>query len=152
MDDDKFERYLQDRYAAQIAWYDDRSGLNKRCYVFFQWAVIILSALIPVMTVSSPGEAFKFYTAGLGVLLAIGTAGLKSFKFEENWINYRTVAEMLKKERHYLDAGIDSYADAADPRSLFVERVEALISRENSLWVTVQRKKDAEGGGRGAAR
>jgi hypothetical protein len=88
----------------------------------------------------------KLFLAGLGVILAIGTAGLKSFKFQENWLNYRTICETLKKERYYYDAGLSGYKEAADREALFIERVESLISRENSLWLTVQQQnKEADG-------
>jgi len=49
----------------------------------------------------------------------------------------------LKKEIHVLVAGIDEYKDSQDEEGLFVKRVEALISRENTLWLTtVKEKKD----------
>jgi uncharacterized protein DUF4231 len=105
MDKAKFDEYLEERYAKKIAWYNAKSILNKRLYVGFQWAVIILSACIPVLTVSI-SDTYKWLTAGLGVFLAIGTAGLKTFKFQENWLNYRTVAEMLKQECYYYDGRI----------------------------------------------
>jgi hypothetical protein len=143
MDEAKFETYLRERYGKEIEWYDTCSARNKRLYVLFQWSVIILSALIPVLTVALDQKKM-YITAGLGVLLAIGTAGLKTFKFQENWINYRTIAEALKKERYYYDAGLSGYRQADDPQALFVERVEALISQENSLWVTVQRRPESE--------
>jgi hypothetical protein len=71
----------------------------------FQWGVIILSALVPAMVVSLP-ETAKWITAVVAVILAIGTAGLKTFKFQENWVNYRTVAESLKKEKVSVHRGI----------------------------------------------
>lgn len=50
---------------------------------------------------------------------------LKTFKFEENWINYRTTCETLKKEINFFNAGIDEYKDSQDREGLFVKRVEA---------------------------
>lgn len=143
MDKSNFDTYLTERYEKEITWYDLRSAQNKRLYLYFQWAVIILSALIPVLTVALD-KSQTYIAAGMGVLLAIGTAGLKTFKFHENWINFRTIAETLKKERYYYDALLGEYAKAQDKEALFVERVEAVISRENSLWVTVQQKQDSK--------
>jgi len=137
MDSKKFEDYLANRYSEQIDWYEEKALKNKEIYTIFQWGVIILSALIPVLIVILEDD-LKWLTAALGVILAIGTAGLKSFKFQENWINYRTIAETLKKEQYFYDAKLERYADAADQEALFVERVEALISRENSLWISIQ--------------
>ena len=36
------------------------------------------------------------------VLVAIITASLKTFKFQENWINYRTTCETLEKRNSLL--------------------------------------------------
>ena len=36
------------------------------------------------------------------------------------------------------------YRDRSDKESLFVERVESLISREHSLWVTAYAEKEEE--------
>lgn len=59
------------------------------------------------------------------VLVAIMATSLKTFKFEENWINYRTTCETLKKEINFFNAGIDEYKDSQDREGLFVKRVEA---------------------------
>jgi hypothetical protein len=51
----------------------------------------------------------------------------------------------VEKEIHFFDAGIDEYKDSPDKEGLFVKRVEALISRENTLWLTtVKEKKDEQ--------
>lgn len=137
---EKFEEYVAGRYSDQVQWYDGRSVRNKKFYYAFQWAVIVLSATLPVL-VATIGSDRNWITATLAVVLAIGTAGLTTFRFHENWINYRGIAEALKKEKYYYDARIDNYTTASDADGLFVQRVEALISRENSLWVTVHQQK-----------
>jgi hypothetical protein len=141
MDTGKFDEYVASRYLAEISWYDKRAGFNKYCYVIFQWAAIVLSAVIPALTLALPSDR-KLSPAILGVFLAIITAALKTFKLQENWINYRTIAETLKKEKHFYDAGIGDYRNVDDPQALFIERVETLISRENSLWITAQEKNN----------
>lgn len=44
-------------------------------------------------------------------------------------------------ERYYYNARVDDYGDFNDPMGLFIKRVEALISRENTLWLAVQKQK-----------
>lgn len=112
-----------------------------------QWGLILLSASTPVIialaqkTDSVPW--LKTLSLISSVLVAILATSLKTFKFEENWINYRTTCETLKKEIHFYHAGIDEYEHCEDKEPLFVKRVEALISRENTLWLTtVKEKKD----------
>ena len=69
---------------------------------------------------------------------------LKTFKFQENWVNYRTIAEALKKEKHYYDAGALEYATVEDKEQLFVERVEVLISTESTSWMAIGTKKEGK--------
>lgn len=144
MKSDKFEKYLKERYQPQINWYETRSAKNKNFYTFFQWGVIVLSAILPVLVVSLTQGLLKWVTATIAAILAIGTSGLKTFRFQENWINYRTIAETLKKEKYFYEGELDDYRNSSDKESLFVERVESLISREHSLWVTAHTEKKEE--------
>jgi len=141
MKDAEFKKYIKDRYEDQISWYSDKASKSKKLYNYFQWSVIILSASLPVLISSIPIK-YQWLTITLSILLAIGTAGLKTFKFQENWINYRTISETLKKEKHFYDACLDEYYDTDDKEALFINRVESLISRENILWVTTHMQKD----------
>jgi hypothetical protein len=72
-------------------------------------------------------------TAAVAVLVAIRTSGLKTFKFHENWINYNSIAEILKKETYLFDADLGGYGESQDKMRLFVKREEAVISRDNLL-------------------
>jgi len=141
MDSAKFKEYLSDRYEDQVLWYSNRATTNKQWYQFFQWGVVVLSAAVPVLIASVPIR-FQWFTIIISIILAIGTSALKTFKFQENWVNYRTISETLKKEKHFYDARLDDYANTEDIEALFVERVESMISRENSLWVTTHQQKE----------
>lgn len=143
MEQADFEKYLSERYQDQIDWYSRKASWNKQCYVVFQWGVIGLSSVVPVLVIWL-SEDWKWITAIVSIILAIGTAGLKTFKFQEIWVNYRTISETLKKERYFYQAGLDDYRDATDKEALFIERVESLISRENSLWVTTHMQQEEE--------
>ncbi len=54
-------------------------------------------------------------------------------------------SETLRKEIHFYKSGVGEYKDIDDREALFVERVEALISRENTMWLTSQRPKSEKG-------
>jgi hypothetical protein len=148
MTDEQFEEYLNERYRDQINYYTSKAGRNKRMYNWFQWSVIIVSAVLPVLVVSFK-EDYKYVAAGLSVVLAIGTSALKAFKFQENWLNFRQLAETLKQEKHFLDADLGGYATAADNRAMFVDHVESLISRENAIWTNVHQQKEEPAGNTG---
>ena len=136
---EEFEHYLCERYYDQCAWYDQKAGINKRWYYYFQTLVIVLSALT-TLTVAM-GVYFQQFTWFR--LVALTTASIvtvlaslqKIYRFQEQWIDYRNTAETLKKEKHLYDARLSGYATANCAEQLFVERIESLISRQNTLWV-----------------
>lgn len=144
MTDGQFDEYLKERYEDQISYYGAKAGWNKRMYNWFQWGVIILSAVLPVLVVSLKAE-HTWAAAGLSVLLAIAASALKVFKFQENWLNYRQLAETLKQEKYFYEAALGSYANAPDKGAMFVDRVEALISRENAIWTNLHQQKEEPG-------
>jgi hypothetical protein len=110
-------------------------------YILFQWILIILTAITPVIIAL---DLAKLIPIIISAIVAILTTGIKTFKFQENWINYRTTCETLKKEIHFYSAGIDDYASVEDKETKFIERVEALISRENTLWLIISKKEVKE--------
>ncbi len=143
MEKEDFQKYLKERYEDQINWYDKKSAWNQKLYRYFQWSVIVLAAITPVL-VAIPCDKIRWLAVIIAALVAIGTTILKTFKYQENWINYRTTCETLRKEIHFYRAGLGDYRDPEDREALFVERVESLISRENTMWLTTQRPKEGK--------
>ena len=142
MDQDAFSNYVTQRYEREMGWYDGKAVKNQAIYRRMQWTLIVLAAVTPILIELEPpplgGDWIHWATLTSGVV-AILTAGLKTFKYQENWINYRTTCETLRKERHFYDAGLGDYGTAQDKEALFVERVESLISRENTMWVSTHK-------------
>lgn len=141
MDPNAFEKYLAERYQCQIVWYDKKATLNKTLYSLFQWPVIVFSAITPILVVINENKA-RWAAVVISALVAIGTTAMKSFQFHENWLNYRTICETLRKEIHYYRARTSAYSNVPDPEAVFVERVEAMISRENTMWLTTAKQSD----------
>ena len=140
MEEKDFKKYLDNRYVTQIDWYDSNATWNQRVYKAIQWSVIVLSAVVPVLIAIGIGWQ-RWLAVVIAALVSIGTSGLKAFKYQENWINYRTTCETLRKEIYYYKARANNYRNSDDPEALFVERVEALISRENTFWLRSQEHK-----------
>jgi hypothetical protein len=139
MNKEDFDRYLKERYQNQVNWYDSRSLINQRLYKTLQWILIIAAAIGPILTFWSGG--IKIWIAVTNaIIIAVLASGLKAFKFQENWINYRTTCELLKKEYIYYNSKTKDYKNSEDAESLFIERVEELISRENTFWVSAYKK------------
>jgi len=136
-----FGRYLEDRYYKQMDWYSKKASHCQKGYQGLQTLVIIFSIMTPTIIIIGVGWLRWLAVISSGIV-AVGATLLKAFKFHENWINYRTTRETLRKEIHYYNARLFGYREAEDPEALFVERVEAVISRENTLWIYVQKAKE----------
>ena len=140
MKKEEFDKYLVDRYEDQLAWYDKKAIWNHKIYQRFQWIAIILSAITPVLVIAGEGWT-RWLAVFVAVVVAICIAALKTFSYQDNWISYRTTCETLKKEKHFYKANIQGYEKVENKEALFVEQVESLISRENTLWL-VKHKRD----------
>lgn len=139
------EDYLKDRLNDQIDWYDRKGGINKKMYQRCQLIQIIMASLI---TLSAIFEVFdydwiSFLVPVLGAIVAIVSGVLGLYKFQENWVEYRTTSEQLKYEKYLFLTNSEPYHE---PESfhLLVGRVEGLISKQNSSWFQ-NTKEVAEG-------
>ena len=135
IDDATFKEYVGVHYQGYIKQYNRMASNARLTYVFIQWGLIIFSALTPILIVAG-GEVERWAAAAISVVVAIGTAAMNTFKYQDNWINYRTICEALRREIHLFQARVPPYREPGDHRALFAERVEAIIFQENILWRT----------------
>src|SRR5665648_1231593 len=136
MDSETFKEYLEKRYYDQLNFYDKSSGRNQKKYRYFQWILIILSAITPVLA-ALDRETFKllFVVVVISADVAIVTTGLKTFQYQELWANYRATCEQLKPEIHYYNFNVGPYGLAGvDKESLFISRVETILDKEHQGW------------------
>ena len=149
-----FGQYTVDRFDDQLKWYSSKAAINKKWYRGYQIAIATLSALTTVTIAlgmhESDGNAWHIASL-VGSAAVAALAGLqKAFRFHENWVEYRTTAEQLKKERYYYEFRCGEYSTTESVDRLFVERVEALISRQHTLWTvgTLHRQEHGASGGK----
>lgn len=145
MDKATFDKYLEDRYTKQMEYYSRASAKNQKKYRQFQWILVVLSALTPVLAALN-GTRFGFSATApvinvnivvviVSSIVAILTTGLKTFNYQELWTTYRSTYEKLKPEIHYYDFNIGPYAvSGVDKESLFVTRVEGILDTEHTQW------------------
>lgn len=147
MENKHFSEYIKDRYLGQIDWYDRKAQANQKIYRRLQWTLIILAALTPALIELDLDdllyEGFGHLATLTSIVVAILTAGLKTFKYQENWINYRTTCETLRREKYFYDARVGDYQNASNMEALFIERAESLMAGENTLWISTQ-KSDSQ--------
>lgn len=136
------EEYLQQRVYDQIDWYDRKSQWNQKWFKRLQVFQLVASVSIPFLSgyVELGGFWIKFSIGFLGVSIAgtVAIAGL--YKFQENWIEYRTTCETLRHEKFRYLTKTEPY-DSEERLPLLVERIESLISKENSNWSQYIKKR-----------
>jgi hypothetical protein len=142
--DDPIFKRLED----QLAWYGQKSRGARRRFKQIKVTEILAAALIPFLTGQHWPPYLPYITGGLGVLITVLEGILHLNQYQENWTNYRNTAESLKHEKFLFLAKAGAYASAADPRAMLAERIEALISQENSQWVAALQKSSQSATGK----
>lgn len=133
-----FDNYIKARYESQLQWYSRSATQNKTWHRRFQVAIAILSATVTVTVAlgMSDGASAAWHVGSLttSAVVTLLVSLQKTLRFHDNWVEYRTTAEDLKRERYYHEFICGDYATAESPDQLFVERVEELISQQNTRW------------------
>jgi Protein of unknown function (DUF4231) len=123
------------RLQDQIEWYDRKSGRAQSWFKRLKLATLVLAAGLPVaVAASAPG----WLVAAMGALVAVLEGVQQLYKFQENWITYRSTCEALRHEQYLYLAGAGPYAQAGSRDALLAERIEGLVSQEHAKWAAVQ--------------
>lgn len=147
IDNMKEQDYLDLRLEDQINWYDKKSKFNQKMYKRLVLIEIILSVSIPFFAsyINDENPVVKVTIGIIGVSIALIAGVMNLYKFHENWISYRTTSETLKHEKYlYLTkSGIYKENESQNtPYSSLVQRVESIISKENTNWQQKTNKKE----------
>lgn len=144
------EEYLKNRLEDQIGWYGKKSKENKTRFRFCQVTQLVLATII-TLSGSFPIEVFSievYIIPLIGAVIAIISGLLGLYKYQEHWLEYRTVCESLKHEKFLYLTNSEPYEDTNAFTNL-VKNVESLISKENTNWSRYV-KGQGEGKGKGA--
>lgn len=137
-------KYIKERLDEQINWYDTKSIKNQKVYKRIKILQIISAALIPFL--SSLVADFKYFiyvVSFLGVLVSILEGILSLGKYHENWIEYRSICETLKREKYMFLGKAGVYSENSSLEVL-VERIETIISNENINWANLNHGENKE--------
>ncbi len=142
MTDEEFMTYRNGRYESAMKYYDDRAITNQRGHRFCSIYTLVVSVALTPILILDPKGAGKIIAAILAPTVAIVTGIASHFQFHENWLSFRATWDALKHELYWRDAQLYEYKEAADRNALFVERVELLISKEGTDWLTRHIQKE----------
>ena len=147
MDKATFNEYLEKRYYEQLSYYDFSSKKNQKRYKNIQWILIILSTLTTILAALPKTDIFdfKYLIVISAALVTILTSGLKTFQYQELWVNYRSTMEQLKPEIYYYNFAVGDYGKpGADKECIFVSRVEQILSKEHTEWPAIKKLRDQD--------
>jgi hypothetical protein len=135
--------YLKERVEDQIGWYDRKGVFNKRWFISLRTVEIAAAATVPFLSgfSSYPGIAATIGIIGIIITLCAGVTHL--CQFQERWIEYRTTAEALKKEKFLFVTKTEPY-NGDDAFPILVQRIETVASKENVTWAQHLMKPEKE--------
>lgn len=146
------EDYIRDRINDQLRFYDKKAGRYKSLYLSMRAATVIGGAMVPVLVnlnfapVIVNLGSFVFTVNGIKVsttvisLMVVLFVSLESvYHFKEQWRNYRSTAELMKKEYFLYASGQGRFAGKTEAEAyrLFVEQIETAIDVENASTLQV---------------
>jgi Protein of unknown function (DUF4231) len=133
---------IMERLEEQIKWYDGKSIHNRKVYKRIKIVEILAAALIPFVVSMKVLPHATTITGALGVLITVLEGMIHLNQYQRNWINYRSTCEALKHEKYIYFGNATPYGSANDARALLAERIESLISQEESKWASLQIQDD----------
>lgn len=129
------QKYINERLNEQINWYDNKSQDNQKYFKKLKIIEILSASLIPFLVAYSDKCTYIQYIVGiLGISIALIAGLLSLYKFQENWIEYRTMSETLKHQKYLYETKCPPYDKDDNRFTKLVQICEGLISKENSNW------------------
>jgi len=149
------EDYIERRYKPQLQYYEKHSTDNRVRFYISQIVIIIVSALIPIINIIPTDNneninAIKMASSIFGFIIIVATGFLQLTKSQENWISYRSTAELLKTEYNLFKMKTGDYSDEKignDNRKreqLIVNRIETIISEEGKKFLSSHEKFEVD--------
>ena len=133
------DNYLTERLQNQIDWYSRKAGSNKKAFLRISVSNVLLSLSIPLCVIflltqdnTMIHSSWLAYFGIAGLMIAVLSVLNHIYNYQDRWSHYRTVGELLKKERNLFQMKSGPYKDNEEPFDLLVERVEKTISPRNS--------------------
>jgi hypothetical protein len=124
-----------------LGYYEGSASRYFWAYHLANSYVIGMASAIPVLL--KVGDVNLVVVSALAASVA-GVQGIASlFRLHENWLNYRSTAELIRREVTLYEAGVDDYANRTRAESLLVKRVEGLVLKEHAGWLSAAEEEPA---------
>lgn len=134
---ENFDEFYEEYFEARRDWYDRRASANRRRHRAIQGTKIGLAAFLPLAVSLFPvtGSVLWQVSILLASVALIGVECLgRAWRPQKKWLNYRTIAEGLRREEQMYRTTTGEYDDLNDTDGAFVERVLSLTDPEKRYW------------------
>ena len=125
--------YITNRLDPQMGYYKNKCERLSKEFNWISIITIVINALIPVISMATEnGPIVKYVIASASALATILSSVLLLRKTKENWVEYRSTYEKLKREKVLFEtkSGIYQTASIND----FILNCENIMDAEHNLW------------------
>ena len=105
---------------------------------------LVAGASIPVINVLDVilNPVLKILSATLATIIVVASGLGKLFKYQENWFNFRALAEALKREKELYLYKVGDYDQEDEKREkILIEQVENLLGTTTSQFISIHRSE-----------
>jgi hypothetical protein len=140
------QSYINERIQPKIEEFKTKAHKNERQYYFWQTFAIIAAALVPVFSgfISQDALYLKWLVALLGGTSAVIAGLLSLFKFQENWIRFRSTYQDLDSNVSQFKIGAGIYGDRRQAFGLLADNCESILKAEIGQWAETIKKETSE--------
>lgn len=142
------KQYIKDRVMNQMDYYKTKSREYKKKYNFWITASIVISLMIPVMSIFVNESLFmRAIISFLGGGTAAITAYLRLHNYLGLWSIYRSNREYLFSVLYSYFTATGTFrrlTDQAERDALLIETCEGCFNAENKQWYELLRTDDVQ--------
>lgn len=140
------QSYINDRIQPKVDEYNTKAIRNRKLFYFWQAIAIVSAALVPVFTgfIKDGDSELKWLVAILGGTSAVVAGLLSLFKFQENWIRYRSTHQDLDSHLSQFKIGVGIYGDRKYAFAQLAENCESILKAEIGQWAESRKKEKDE--------
>lgn len=139
------QEYIEKRLDDQQQWYEKKSAWNQTWFKRLRLVEIVLAAGVPFASslMDKNPEVIPMVVSAMAFLIAAISAVISLSNFQDSWLQYRTAAEQLKREKFLFLTGSEPY-NGDDPFHDLVQNVEKILGEENSSWREQNKSANSE--------
>ena len=141
--------YIQNRLLGQIMWYDKQAICKQKKYKILSIISIILTAIIPAISLYTGFEYGIIASTGIAIFSAISTAIMSILnlcEYQKLWIEYRSNCEILKSVLYRFFTRSKEFYGLNEEKAfdLLIQTTEEYLLKEFQTWTELSHSLNKE--------